>query len=127
MRGSVAAFIGADAGEIAFVPNTSMGMNLIVDLLGDDGPVLSDELEFPTVTLPWIHRGIQVHFMPAVEGILHLDSFRSGQAPRAATLCLSHVQFANGCRQDLDAFSKLKGDRHFVVCGSQASGAFPWT
>ena len=125
VRGNVAAFIGADAAEIAFVPNTSTGVNLIVDLLGDDGPVLSDELEFPTVTLPWIHRGIQVHFMPAVEGILHLDSFRSGQAPRAATLCLSHVQFANGCRQDLDAFSKLKGDRHFVVCGSQASGAFP--
>ena len=125
VRARVADFVGAEAGEIAFVPNTSTGMNLIVDLLGDDGPVLSDELEFPTVTLPWLHRGIPVHFMPAVEGILHLDSFRAGQAPRAATLCLSHVQFSNGCRQDLDAFAKLKGDRYFVVCGSQALGAFP--
>jgi len=125
VREKVAAFIGAEAGEIAFVPNTSTGINLIVDLLGGDGPVLSDELEFPTVTLPWIHRGIAVHFMPAVEGILHLDSFRAGQAPRAATLCLSHVQFSNGCRQDLDAFGELKGDRHFVVCGSQSLGAFP--
>ena len=125
VRIKVADFIGADASEIAFVPNTSTGINLIVDLLGDDGPVLSDELEFPTVTLPWLHRGIPVHAMPAVEGILHLDSFRAEQAPRAATLCLSHVQFANGCRQDLDAFSRLKGDRHFVVCGSQALGAFP--
>lgn len=125
VREKVAAFIGAEADEIAFVPNTSTGINLIVDLLGDDGAVLSDELEFPTVTLPWIHRGIAVHFMPAVEGILHLDSFGAGQAPRAATLCISHVQFSNGCRQDLDAFGRIKAGRHLVVCGSQSLGAFP--
>jgi selenocysteine lyase/cysteine desulfurase len=125
VRGKVAAFIGAEPDEIAFVPNTSTGINLVVDLLADEGPVLSDELEFPTVTLPWIHRGVSVHFVPAVEGILHLDSFQAGQAPRAATLCISHVQFSNGCRQDLDAFGRLKGERNLVVCGSQSLGAFP--
>ncbi len=57
-RESVARFIGAHPSEIAFVPNTSTGMNAIVDLLGGEGPVLTDELEFPTVTLPWIHRGV---------------------------------------------------------------------
>jgi len=125
VRERVAAFIGAEPDEIAFVPNTSTGINLVVDLLGDAGPVLSDELEFPTVTLPWIHRGVSVHFVPAVEGILHLDSFQPGYAPRAATLCISHVQFSNGCRQDLDAFGRIKGERNFVVCGSQSLGAFP--
>jgi cysteine desulfurase/selenocysteine lyase len=125
VREKVAAFIGADADEIAFVPNTSTGINLVVDLLGEDGAVLSDELEFPTVTLPWTHRGIPVLFMPAVEGMLHLDSFRAGQAPRAGTICISHVQFSNGCRQDLDAFGAIKGDRSLVVCGSQSLGAFP--
>jgi selenocysteine lyase/cysteine desulfurase len=125
VRGKVAAFIGAEPDEVAFVANTSTGMNLVVDLLADAGPVLSDELEFPTVTLPWIHRGTSVFFMPAVEGVLHLESFLLGQAPRAATLCLSHVQFSNGCRQDLEAFGRLKEGRHFVVCGSQSAGAFP--
>jgi selenocysteine lyase/cysteine desulfurase len=125
VREKVAAFIGADAGEIAFVPNTSTGMNLVVDLLADEGPVLSDELEFPTVTLPWIHRGTSVVFMPAVEGVLRLESFHAAQAPRAATLCISHVQFSNGCRSDLDDFAAIKAGRHFVVCGSQSTGAFP--
>jgi cysteine desulfurase/selenocysteine lyase len=125
VRAKVAQLVGADPDEIAFVPNTSTAINLIVDLLGEDGPVLSDELEFPTVTLPWIHRGTRVHFMPAVEGVLRLESFAPEQAPRASTIAISHVQFSNGCRQDLDAFGALKADRRLVVCGSQSVGAFP--
>src|SRR5262245_41741835 len=125
IRGRVARFIGAEADEIAFVPNTSSGINLIADLLEREGPVLSDELEFPAVTLPWIHRGVPVRFVTAAEGVLRLESFASGQAPRAATIAISHVQFSNGCRQDLDAFGRIKGSRHFVVCGSQSIGAFP--
>jgi selenocysteine lyase/cysteine desulfurase len=35
------------------------------------------------------------------------------------------VQFSNGCRQDLEAFGRLKAGRRFVVCGSQSAGAFP--
>jgi selenocysteine lyase/cysteine desulfurase len=63
--------------------------------------------------------------MPAVEGVLRLESFAVEQAPRAFTIAISHVQFSNGCRQDLDAFGALKGDRRLVVCGSQSVGAFP--
>jgi cysteine desulfurase / selenocysteine lyase len=125
VRRKVARFVGAQEDEIAFVPNTSTGVNLIADLLEGDGPVLSDELEFPTVTLPWIHRGVPVRFVAAVEGVLRLESFGEGEAPRTATIAISHVQFSNGCRQDLDAFGRIKGQRHLVVCGSQSVGAFP--
>ena len=125
IRAKVAALVGAEPDEIAFVPNTSTGMNLIVDLLEEDGAVLSDELEFPTVTLPWIHRGIPVHMVPAVEGVVRLESFAADHAPRAATIVLSHVQFSNGCRLDLDAFGQVKAGRSLVVSGSQSVGAFP--
>ena len=125
VRAKVARLVGAQADEIAFVPNTSTGINLIVDLLAASGAVLSDELEFPTVTIPWLYRGVAVHFLPAVEGVVRLESFAADQAPRAATIAISHVQFSNGCRQDLDAFGALKADRSFVVAGSQGVGAFP--
>ena len=125
VRRNVARFVGAQPDEIAFVPNTSTGINLIADLLEGDGPVLSDELEFPTVTLPWIHRGVPVRFVAAVEGVLRLESFAEAEAPGTATIAISHVQFSNGCRQDLDAFGRVKGRRHLVVCGSQSVGAFP--
>jgi selenocysteine lyase/cysteine desulfurase len=125
VRVQAAKLLGAEPDEIAFCDNTSVGMNLIADLLAEDGPVLSDELEFPTVTLPWVHRGVPVHFVPAVEGILHLESFSEADAPRAATIVVSHVQYSNGCRQDLDAFGRIKGQRRLVVSGSQSVGAFP--
>src|SRR5512135_1998019 len=125
VRQKVARLVGAEPGEIAFVPNTSTGMNLIADLLEADGPVLSDELEFPAVTLPWLHRGVLVRFVPAVEGVLRLESFAEGQAPRAGTIAISHVQYSNGCRQDLEAFGRVKGHRRLVVSGSQSLGVFP--
>jgi selenocysteine lyase/cysteine desulfurase len=125
VRAKVAELIGADADEIAFVPNTSTGMNLIVDLIGSAGAVLSNEIEFPAVTLPWIHRGIAVHMLPAADGIVRLESYEKSEAPRAATIALSHVQYSNGGRLDLPAFGLIKAHRYFVVSGSQSVGAFP--
>jgi selenocysteine lyase/cysteine desulfurase len=125
VRATVARFVNAEPDEIAFTPNTSTGINLIVDLLEKDGDVLSDELEFPTVTLPWIHRGVRVHFVPARDGVVPPDAFTEDSAPKTAVVAISHVQFSNGCRQDLDAFGAIKGQRWLVVCGSQSLGAFP--
>jgi cysteine desulfurase/selenocysteine lyase len=124
-RSRVARLVGAEPDEIAFVPNTSTGINFVADLIGDEGPVLTDEIEFPALTLPWIHRGIAVHFAPVVEGVVRIESFSTEQAPRAATIVISHVQFSNGCRQDLAAFGAAKGQRRLVVGGSQSVGVFP--
>src|ERR1700752_1775838 len=54
IRAKVAAFINADPSEIAFVSNTSQGMNLVAELLAGEGPVLIDTAEFPTSTVPWL-------------------------------------------------------------------------
>lgn len=124
VRERVARFIGAQADEIAFVTNTSEGMNILADLVSHDGPVLSDELEFPTVTLPFVHRGAQLQFIPAIEGELRLEMFDEVHARRASTIAVSHVQFSNGYRLDLDALAALKGRRSLIVCASQSLGAF---
>jgi selenocysteine lyase/cysteine desulfurase len=125
IRARVARFVGAEADEVAFVPNTSTGINLIVDLLAEDGPVVAVEPEFPTVTLPWIHRGVPVRFVSPEAGALPASIFARDRAPEAATIAVSHVQFTNGCRIDLDALGALKAGRNLVVCGSQSAGAFP--
>jgi cysteine desulfurase / selenocysteine lyase len=125
VRARVASFVGAEADEIAFTPNTTAGINLIADLVAADGAVLADEREFPTVTLPFIHRGVVVHFLAAdADGVVPAEAYAEGRGPAAATLAVSHVQFANGCRQDLEALAALKGSRHLVVSGSQSVGAF---
>ena len=67
IRARIAKFINAEPDEIAFTTNTSSGMNVIVDALEERGEVISCELEFPVTTLPWMHRRIPVHLLPAVE------------------------------------------------------------
>src|SRR5438093_6620054 len=125
VRARVARFVGAEADEVAFVPNTSTGINLIVDLLAEDGPVLAAEPEFPTVTLPWIHRGVEVRFVKPEGNTLPASLFARDRAPQAATIAVSHVQFTNGGRIDLDALGAVKAGRNLVVVGSQSLGAFP--
>ncbi len=117
VRARVARFVGADADEVVFVPNTSAGVNLIVDLLAEDGPVLAVEPEFPTITLPWIHRGVDVRFVKPEGRALPPTIFTDGRAPQAATIAVSHVQFSDGARVDLEALGALKARRSLVVIG----------
>ncbi len=124
-RERLARFINAEPDEIAFTTNTSVGMNLIVDALEERGEVISSELEFPVTTLPWMHRRIPVHLLPAVEGKVQIQSIRDAMTHNTAVIALSHVQFSNGFRCDLDELGRNKGDHALVVNASQSAGAFP--
>jgi selenocysteine lyase/cysteine desulfurase len=123
-RERVAKFINAEPDEIGFTTNTSSGMNLIVDALEERGEVISSELEFPVTTLPWMHRRIPVHLLPAVEGEVRMESICDAITHNTAVIALSHVQFSNGFRIDLDELGRNKGDHALVVNASQSAGAF---
>jgi len=125
IRERVARFVGAEADEVTFVPNTSTGINLIADLLAEDGPVLAVGPEFPTITLPWIHRGVDVRFVKPEGRTLPAPLFALDRAPPAATIAVAAVQFSSGCRVDVEALGALKAGRNLVVVGSQSLGAFP--
>jgi selenocysteine lyase/cysteine desulfurase len=86
-RVRLAKFINAEPDEIAFTTNTSSGMNLIVDALEERGEVISSELEFPVTTLPWMHRRIPVHLLPAVEGAVRVESIREAMTLRHRCHC----------------------------------------
>jgi selenocysteine lyase/cysteine desulfurase len=123
-RASVARLIGAEPDEVALTTNTSSGMNLIVDALAGAGPVVSCELEFPVSTIPWMHRRLEVRRVRAVEGELQTEDVLRAAGDARAILCLSHVQFSNGFRADLEEIGDRKGPHVFVVNASQSAGAF---
>src|SRR6266496_4837953 len=58
-RKKVARFIGAGRNEVAFLPNTSWGLNLVA--LGfpwkEGDNVVTDDMEFPSNAYPW--RGLE--------------------------------------------------------------------
>ena len=124
VRERIATFINAEPDEIAFTTNTSSGMNLIVDALEDRGEVISSELEFPVTTLPWMHRRIPVHLIKPVRGEIRIEDIRAAMTHSTGAIALSHVQFSNGFRSDLEALGKIKGDHLLVVNASQSAGAF---
>jgi cysteine desulfurase / selenocysteine lyase len=108
-RAQCARLIGADAAEIALVPNTSAGLNLAARALpfepGD--VVLTFEREFPSLVYAFRaaaeSREITLRLLPAIEQgwpdeealIAALDE------PRVRAVVVSWVAFATGYRLDL--------------------------
>lgn len=124
IRKRVAEFINAEPEEIAFTTNTSSGMNIIVDALEGRGEVLSCDLEFPVTTLPWMNRRIPVHLLPPVAGELRLDDMRRAMTDQTGIIAVSHVQFSNGFRADIEELGKMEGSHALVVNASQSAGVF---
>lgn len=125
VRRGVAAFINAEPDEIALTTNTSSGMNVIVDALEQRGEVISCDLEFPVSTIPWMHRRIPVHLVKNREGEIDLNDISAAATSKTGVISLSHVQFSNGFRIDLEALGRNKGRHALVVNASQAAGVFP--
>jgi selenocysteine lyase/cysteine desulfurase len=125
VRLKVAQFINAESDEIGLTTNTSSGMNLIVDALERRGEVISCDLEFPVTTLPWMHRRIPVHLVKNHNGELNLNDLTSAITEKTGVISLSHVQFSNGLRSDLEAIGRDKGRHAFVVNASQSAGVLP--
>ncbi len=124
VRKQVASFINAEPDEIALTTNTSSGMNIIVDALEGRGEVISCDLEFPVSTIPWMHRRIPVRFVKGADGVVEPDDIRRAMTPDTGLISLSHVQFSNGYRIDLDQLGQVKGDHALVVNASQSAGVF---
>jgi selenocysteine lyase/cysteine desulfurase len=121
-RAAIARMINAEPCEIAFTVNTSTGMNLIVDALETRGAVISCDLEFPVSTLPWLHRGIDVNRITARDGVVSVEQIEAAMTPETGVLCLSHVQYSNGLRLDLETIGARKRHHAFVVNASQSAG-----
>jgi len=124
VRRKIATFINAEPEEIALTTNTSQGMNVIVDALEGRGEVISSELEFPVTTLPWMHRRIPVHRLPANQGEVRIEDVHGAMQHTTGIIALSHVQFSNGFRVDPEALGNIKGNHAFVLNASQSAGAF---
>ncbi|MBI4373114.1 MAG: aminotransferase class V-fold PLP-dependent enzyme, partial [Candidatus Omnitrophica bacterium] len=127
VRRKAAELIGAEPEEIAFTNSTSHGMNLIAELIAKEGAVLTNTLEFPATTVPWIHRKAKMKFLKPVNGVIdyayHL--YADGTVDKIKTILTSFVQYQNGFRQDLEAIGQIKGSRFFVVNATQGFGYLP--
>src|SRR6476619_4619290 len=124
VRNRVASFINAEPDEVALTINTSTGMNVIIDALENHGEVISCDLEFPVSTLPWMNRRIPIHLVKSIAGQVGIQDLRDAMNVRTGVICLSHVQFSNGFRSDLEELGNAKGGHALVVNAAQSAGVF---
>lgn len=123
-RTKIAEFINAEPDEIGFTTNTSSGMSVIVDALEDRGEVISDQLEFPVTTLPWMNRRIPVHLLSPTDGEIRVQDVQRAMTANTGVIALSHVQYSNGFRIDPESFGRIKGRHALVINAAQSAGAF---
>jgi selenocysteine lyase/cysteine desulfurase len=127
-RRHTAAFLNAKPEEIAFLSNTSAGLNVVADLLDEEGEVLTLEEEYPSVCLPWLRRNQPVRFLPTQDdGAIDIEELAHAAGPNTRIVAISHVQYCTGFRCDLDELGKLCRARgwRLVVDATQSFGTFP--
>ncbi len=124
-RQTVADFIGAEPEEIAFTSSASHGMNLVAELLVEEGQVLLNESEFPSSTVPWLWRGAKTIFQPVEDLKIKPETLQRLLTPEIKTIVTSFVQYGTGYRQNMDAIGKMKGNRYLAVNATQGFGVIP--
>lgn len=131
-RASAAELINADVDEVALVPHTTAGINLVaegVDWQAGDNVVTLDD-EFPSNLYPWMHlerSGVETRVVPTTLGHVDLDQLANYCDERTRVVTVSWVGYANGCRRDVDAIGEI-AHRHgalFFLDAIQGLGVFP--
>lgn len=127
-----AQLVNAQPEEVALVPNTSTGLNLIahsLPLQAGDNVILCD-VEFPSNVYPWMNlqqEGVETRLVPAVDGGLSLEAIDAVRDARTRVVAVSAVQFFTGRREDLAAIGQYC-EQHglwLVVDAIQAAGIVP--
>ena len=128
-RADVARLINAHADEIAFVNSTTQGIGIVAEGFpwkeGDSVVTAADE--YPSNVYPWMNlasRGVSVRLVPTREGRIWVRDLIAAMDETTRVLTISHVEFASGFRNDLDALGEFcrAHDAAFFVDAIQGLG-----
>ena len=128
-RSLMAKLLGAQPGELAFMKNTTEGLNIAAhafDLKSGDNIVLTN-MEHVNNIWVWRHwesKGVEIRFAEHRDGRLTLDTFLEKIDRRTRVVACAYVTYGNGYRVDLPALGKICRERdiRLVVDGIQAAG-----
>jgi selenocysteine lyase/cysteine desulfurase len=132
IRGLAARLINADADEVAFVTSTTHGIGLVAEGFpwreGDS--VVTAAEEYPSNIYPWMNlesRGVELRLVPSREGRVWVEDLAAAIDGTTRVLTISHVEFASGFRNDLDALAELCRSRGVALFVDAIQGLGPHT
>jgi selenocysteine lyase/cysteine desulfurase len=132
-REKAAVFLGARKTEIAFAPNTTLGLQTVAsgfDFQPGDN-VVGDDMEFPSNYFPWklleARRGVAFRTAKSREGRVTAEDVAAVIDGRTRVVALSFVAFHNGWVYPIAEIARLCRERGilFVVDAIQGLGVLP--
>jgi cysteine desulfurase/selenocysteine lyase len=120
--------VGAKAGEIALIENTSIGINIAANVLDypPGSKIVTTDLEYPSVVYPWLRRslGVKVDYVKNVHGRVLLDDMEKAVDDKTVAVAISHVEYVNGFRNDLRVLSEIVHEHgaYLIVDAIQSVG-----
>jgi selenocysteine lyase/cysteine desulfurase len=132
VRTSAARILGAAEDEIALVPNTTAGINLVAEgypwQAGDNVVTLAGE--FPSNLYPWMNlaaRGVEERRVDPGGAGIDLDRIADACDERTRIVAASWVGYATGWRADVDALAEAAHARGALLFldAIQGLGVFP--
>jgi selenocysteine lyase/cysteine desulfurase len=132
-RKSIAVLIGASADEIALVHSTSEGVSIVANGLSYEkgSNIVTCDMEFPSNLFPWQalakRQGVELRVIRNRDGFLRMEDFVEAIDQRTKVVAVSHVQYANGFRINLEELSKIAHENNAYLASDavQAVGQMP--
>lgn len=126
-RQLIADYINCKPHEVAFLINTSSGMNVIAHIL-EKGRIIYPEGEFPTSILIFKKLGFGCDKFPLeFDNIYPLDKISNYIKEDTKYIIHSHVQYLTGFKQNLGVLGNFcKKNKYIsIINATQSFGAFP--
>jgi selenocysteine lyase/cysteine desulfurase len=134
-RAAAARLLGATPDDVAVVTHATEALCQVAWWLrpGEGENVVSSDIEFPSVTYPWLRvardTGVEVRLAPALgdPASFSLDTIADAVDERTAVICVSHVQYATGHRLDPGGLAELARSvgATLVLDATQSAGVVP--
>ena len=133
VRASIATLIGASAEEVALVHSTSEGIAIVANGLSyaQGSNIVTCDMEFMSNLYPWQvlvkRHGLDLRVIRNRDGTLRMEDFSEAIDAKTRIVAVSHVQYANGFRIDLDKLSKIAHENGAYVISDavQSVGQMP--
>jgi selenocysteine lyase/cysteine desulfurase len=129
---AVGRLLGMAPEEIAFVASASDGINQVcgaIDFREGDNVVVND-LEFPSVTLPWLRlkqRGVEMRVVRHRRWDIPTAALLEAVDGRTRLMALSHVSYVTGLRHDVPAIADglRRSGTLLLLDATQSLGVLP--
>ncbi|RJP62443.1 MAG: aminotransferase class V-fold PLP-dependent enzyme [Ignavibacteriales bacterium] len=117
----------SSADRIAFVENTSNGLNILTQGLTwkQDDRIILNDIEFPSNVYPFLNLksyGVEIDFVKSKDGKVTVEDIEAAITPNTKLVSISFVQFLSGYRIDLERLGKLCKSKEIIFCVDSIQG-----